>query len=119
MGVRVLVCGGRDYTDAAAVETHLNELHSENTISLVIQGEARGADRLAKAWAVGRGIETLDCPANWGLYGKQAGYIRNSYMLSMSPDIVVAFPGGAGTRMMVDIANKAKVDVWDLRGLIG
>lgn len=109
--MRVLVCGGRGYSVATVVETTLNDIHSERTVTTIIQGEAKGADRLGKRWAIGRGIETIDCPANWTLYGKSAGYIRNSYMLSMRPDLVVAFPGGRGTKMMVDIARKAGVEV--------
>ncbi len=109
--MRVLVCGGRDYNDAAKVEDTLNLIHESTPISVVIQGEAKGADRLGKLWARGKCIETLGCPANWDMYGKSAGYIRNSYMLSMNPDLVVAFKGGKGTANMVALSKKAGVRV--------
>lgn len=111
MALRVLVCGGRDYDNATVVETTLNDIHSEYSITTIIQGEAKGADHLGKLWAIGRGIETIDCPAQWDLYGKSAGYILNIYMLPMHPDLVVAFLGGRGTKMVVNISRKAGVEV--------
>jgi len=39
-------------------------------------------------------------------------YIRNQQMLDESrPDLIVAFPGGRGTKDMVDRATKAGVKV--------
>lgn len=109
--MRVLVCGGRDFNNASVVEDVLNSIHEAKPITLIIQGEARGADRLGKLWAKGRGIPTLDCPANWELYGKSAGYIRNKYMAEMNPDIGVAFPGGKGTANMVKIMRERNIEV--------
>jgi hypothetical protein len=41
-------------------------------------------------------------PADWGAHGKAAGHIRNTQMLvEARPALVVAFPGGAGTRNMI------------------
>jgi hypothetical protein len=41
------------------------------------------------------------------------GSIRNQQMIDKaSPDIVVAFPGGVGTRDLVERAIEAKVEVW-------
>lgn len=31
------------------------------------------------------------------------------------PDLVVAFPGGAGTSMMVDLSRKAKISVLEIK----
>jgi len=52
-GYTLLVCGGRDFFDYELVERTLDALERP---SLVIQGNARGADRLAKRWAKERGI---------------------------------------------------------------
>ena len=47
-------------------------------------------------------------PADWKQYGRGAGPIRNREMLQYSePDIVVAFPGGAGTADMIRAARTA------------
>lgn len=123
---RVLVCGGRDYgtrtteegytvINTAEVEnlnTTLDSLKTEFTDLVIIQGEARGADTLAKDWALRNKVMTLSFPANWKQYGKSAGYRRNTQMLEEGkPDIVIAFPGGRGTEMMCEIAETAGITV--------
>lgn len=73
---------------------------------------APGADSLARQWAEDNGVETIGFRASWNLYGKRAGYIRNVQMLNEGqPDLVVAFPGGAGTKMMINLAEAAGVPV--------
>lgn len=102
--LRVLVCGGRDYTDG----TRLNEVLSGLNIAEIAQGNARGADRLAAWWAASRKIPCRSYPADWSSHGKGAGPLRNARMLrDFNPDLVVAFPGGKGTADMVKRAESA------------
>jgi glutaredoxin 3 len=97
--LRVLVCGGRDYEDREHVFSVLDRLHARQPITLIIAGGARGADSFAKAWALTRGVLTSIKPADWARYGNRAGPVRNAEMLrDDKPHLVVAFPGGAGTR---------------------
>lgn len=111
--MKLLVCGGRDYTDRAALYKALDHLHARRTIELVIHGAARGADSLAAEWAGARGIQSKAFPALWHAYGKAAGWIRNQHMLDAGqPDGVVAFPGGRGTADMINRAHTAGVPVW-------
>ena len=44
--MRVLVCGGRDYTDRAALYAELDRLHAEYSFGTIISGGASGADAL-------------------------------------------------------------------------
>lgn len=120
--MRVLVCGGRDFDDAALLEQTLNDIHSERRISTIIHGAARGADTFAGIWArtrVASGpVLEISCPAHWKLHGKGAGPIRNNYMLTVhKPDLVVAFPGGNGTADMVRRAKAAGVPVREISAL--
>lgn len=113
--MRVLVCGGRDFTDAAMVEQVLGYLHTQRPITCVIHGDARGADTLGKLWALARGITPEPYPADWNKHGRSAGPIRNRWMLSAShPEYVVAFPGGKGTADMAQISKDAGLPVWVL-----
>jgi predicted Rossmann-fold nucleotide-binding protein len=110
---RVLVCGGRDYADRAAVYASLDSLHAEHGFTLLIAGGARGADTLAAQWAQDRGIPTQVYMAEWESLGRKAGPIRNLRMLEEGkPDLVVAFPGGKGTANMVAQARAASVRVF-------
>lgn len=110
--MRLLVCGGREYSDRDWLHYFLDELRitedaAGNSIRLLIHGDARGADRLAHGWAVDMGIQPVRVPAMWDIHGNRAGAIRNVNMLLLEPHLVVAFPGGPGTAHMVRI-SKAK-----------
>ena len=109
---KVLVCGGRDFDDRAALDAALDRLHAQQRFTLVIAGGARGADTMAEQWARDRGIRTRIFKARWSIYGRAAGPIRNARMLRKGrPDLVVAFPGGKGTAGMVALAREAGVEV--------
>lgn len=105
--MRVLVCGGRTYEEWKTVSRVLASLKP----TVIIQGGAPGADRLAAKWADVNGVPLVTYPALWH-QGKKAGPIRNDFMLKDSrPDLVVAFPGGKGTEDMVRKAQDAGIAV--------
>jgi len=110
--MRVLVCGGRDFSDREKLHLELDTLHRLTPISCVIHGAARGADSLAAEWAAERHISIEEFAADWAKQGRAAGPIRNATMLSIGrPELVVAFPGGKGTANMVQQARKAGLRV--------
>jgi len=116
----ILVCGGREYTDRRVVYTILDEVcqrtgwaRKGNPLT-IIQGGAPGADYLAKEWAEADPTlcQCIEYQADWRRYGKAAGPIRNKKMLNdTQPDLVVAFPGGAGTRNMIEQAKAKRVPI--------
>lgn len=114
-GIKVLVCGGRDYRDRRRVFEVLDGLVMDLArppVSTIIQGEARGADTLGKVWARSRRVRVESYAADWETHGRAAGPIRNKRMLDEGrPDLVVAFPGGRGTANMVEQARAAGVEV--------
>jgi hypothetical protein len=110
--MKVLVCGGRDYSCEQEVEDQLFKLSPQ----LVITGGAHGADALAARWAERNGIALMVFRANWNIFGKAAGPIRNGWMLIYGiPDLVVAFPGGVGTADMVNQARKAGIEIKEIK----
>lgn len=111
--MRVLVCGGRDYglttEQRNKIYRVLNSLLARPDLE-IISGMAKGVDSVAADWAVVHMVKLHEFPANWDKYGKSAGYIRNKQMLDEGePHLVIAFPGGKGTAMMVDLARKANI----------
>lgn len=109
--MKVLVCGGRDYTDRIRVYAKLGELRAKG-LSYIIHGGARGVDEFAGDWGHGFLVPVRVFHADWERHGKRAGPIRNQQMIDEGrPDLVVAFPGGAGTADMVRRARKAGIDV--------
>jgi hypothetical protein len=108
--MRILVCGGRDFGDRVRLESVLDRYQ----FTVLITGMARGADFQAWAYAKRKNIPTLEFPAKWEIHGKRAGYLRNQQMLDEGkPELVIAFPGGDGTAMMIRLAIKAGVKVVD------
>ena len=117
---RVLVCGGRTYVDRARLFTVLGEIigyagHPDSPRLVVIHGGAAGADKLAGDFADYAGHRVEVYKADWEKHGKSAGPIRNQQMLDEGkPDLVIAFPGGAGTADMVRRARKAGIRVREI-----
>ena len=57
-------------------------------------------------------IPQIEVSAEWDKFGKLAGPKRNKKILeSYKPEILIAFPGGAGTANMVNLANQYGVKV--------
>lgn len=112
---RLLVTGGRDYSDVQAVNAALNAFREKYGISVLISGGAKGADEAAELWAFHNGIAVDRYPvtkAAWKVFGRAAGPRRNARMLEEGkPDIVLAFPGGNGTRDMTLQAKAAGLTV--------
>ena len=114
--MRVLVCGGRTFGardgEADVLRRFLDDFAKARGVTVVIEGGARGADRLVREWAYRAGLEVRTFPADWARRGKFAGPIRNKRMLEQGrPDVVVAFPGGRGTADMTRKARAAGVEV--------
>jgi len=114
--LRLIVCGGRDYTNAERLNEVLSHIHAERCVVEVIHGNQRGADKLAGAWARANGVKETPVDAEWEKYHRPgrknpAGPIRNGEMLKLQPDGVVAFRGGSGTTDMVGKAEAAGVPV--------
>lgn len=102
-----LVCGGRDFDDAELMSSVLDLLRP----TIVIEGGYRGADTIARLWAKAAATHCATVPAQWDEFGGRAGPIRNSAMLLLRPGVVVAMPGGNGTRDMCRSAHTAGVPV--------
>lgn len=108
--MRILVCGSRHFQDYDL----LKEVLDAYSITCIIEGEARGADTLARLYGERHGIPVSRFPADWKTYGRAAGPIRNTQMLREGkPELVIAFrgPNSRGTQDMINQAEKANVPV--------
>lgn len=104
--MKVLVCGSRSTPSSLAPD--LKKLLQDIHATIVIQGEARGADLLAKQVAIDLGLQVESFPADWKGLGKQAGFIRNQQMIDQKPDVVIAiYPIGGVTNGTADTIRRA------------
>jgi len=105
-----IVCGGRNYPRADRVAQVLDAAVERMGLWCIIQGDATGADALAKEWAMSRpSISMISVPADWDI-GNSAGPIRNNRMLRIllghdGDKAVIGFPGGFGTAGMLKLAR--------------
>jgi hypothetical protein len=120
--VRLLVCGHREFDDwdrlcqeIEAIYVDCEDRTKDGKVDFtIIEGEAKGADFLARVWAKYRYLPFEAYPADWKQFGNRAGPIRNAEMLSKGrPDMVLAFlaEGSKGTADMIRQAEKAGVPV--------
>jgi precorrin-6x reductase len=106
----VLICGSRDWTDVPTVEDAIAALPIR---TVVIEGGADGADKIARQAARRAGLHVATVAALWERFSKGAGARRNRAMLHLRPDKVIAFHknGSPGTADMIAAARAAGVPV--------
>lgn len=110
----ILVTGDRNWDDR---ELLFATLDGYRDCSEIIEGCARGADRMAEEWALGRYVDLHHFPADWIRKHRGAGPQRNKEMLrhQPAPDLVIAFhndlANSKGTANMVALAERAGVPV--------
>lgn len=120
--LRVIIAGSRDFTDYRLLEEKcstiiMGELIKNEDRELqkirIISGTARGADKLGERFAKNKRYKLSRFPADWGLYGKSGGYIRNVEMAEFSMKdnnvgVLIAFwdEKSKGTKNMIDIAKR-------------
>jgi len=118
--MRLLVCGDRNWTNRELIREKILDLkksldeYSESLV--IIEGEANGADLMARSVAEELGLQFVPFPADWNRFHKAAGPIRNSQMLiEGQPHQVFAFHNdlahSRGTKDMVTKAQKVGLPV--------
>lgn len=76
--MKVITCGGRDYTLSASDMHRLHTLHAQWHFSLVLSGAAAGADAGGEAWAATAGVVEILCNAHYKKGGFQSSSDRSS-----------------------------------------
>lgn len=105
--MKVLCCGDRNWKNWKLIQKRLASLPKD---AVIVEGEARGADKMCRYVAEQLGLEVRKYPADWDKYGKAAGPIRNRLQFDTEqPDMVIAFhndlASSKGTKDMVEYAR--------------
>jgi len=113
-GKTALICGCRNWNNEEVINLIMSGL-CQSGYKTIIEGEAPGADTIARNIAKEKGFKVIGYPAQWKLYGLRAGPIRNSQMLKENPDIVIAFhnnlESSRGTKNMILQAKNKGIKV--------
>ena len=103
---RVIVAGSRSFNDYDYAEKILDKAFSKHKPDFIVCGMANGADMMGYWYAIGKKIKIAEYPAEWGIYGRSAGYKRNIEMANNAEALVAFWDGeSSGTRQMINIAR--------------
>lgn len=107
--LKIIIAGGRDYSDYKRLETIMDNIIGDRTDVEIVTGMASGADFYGLVYANRKGLPVAKFPANWDKYGKSAGFRRNSEM-GQYADVLVAFwdYNSRGTKHMIDLMKAFK-----------
>lgn len=125
---RILITGSREWPSSEFVDNALRTAVTsvfkgmewfEGEVSVtIVHGDAIGADKMAdlaarKMAALGINVVAEPHPANWGKYGKRAGYVRNQEMVDAGANVCIAFiyQESRGATMCAGLAEKAGIPV--------
>ena len=76
-------------------------------ITELIEGGAKGVDSLAKVWAEENGLPITEFKADWKIYGRGAGPVRNQKMAEYADALIAVWDGESrGTKNMISLAKK-------------
>jgi hypothetical protein len=99
--MKVIIAGSRNVDDYKLVAETIRR--SGYTITEIVSGCAVGVDRLGEQWARANDIPIKEMPANWNMFGKIAGSIRNRDMAIYADAAIIIWDGESkGTRNMIE-----------------
>ncbi len=108
---RIIVAGSRNFNNYRLLRSKLDEIIAGISDEIeIVSGNARGADRLGERYASEHNITVALFPADWSVFGKPAGIIRNQIMLnyvSKGKALVVVFWDGE-SRGSLDMIRRAR-----------
>jgi hypothetical protein len=112
---KIIVAGGRTFSDYVLLEKTINQFVYENDNIKdfeIVSGTANGADKLGEQFAKNHGYPVKRFPADWNTFGKRAGYIRNEQMAKYSNALIAFWDGQSkGTKHMIDLAEENDLEV--------
>ena len=113
---RVVIAGCRNYENYEEAKLYIDKCISsikEQNKIIILSGGARGADNIGEHYAIENGFQIECYPAEWNIYGRKAGPIRNQKMAEAC-DIVICFWDGQsrGTKSMISCAEKLQKTVY-------
>ena len=121
--MKVIIAGGRDYTDKQRMKRMLKHFITTGIMprtAELVCGMAKGADLLARELFLANGLKVHERPADWrdmsepcrvgtnqyGKYNKLAGMKRNHAMGDEAEILIAFWNGSKGTKDMIDYMRK-------------
>jgi hypothetical protein len=122
--ILTIIAGSREFIDQYRLNKVCNWIFAYKKIAYsdvkIISGTCRGADIMGENFAKTYNIPVKRFPADWKLYGKNAGNVRNRQMAeyasssSSNNGVLIAFANNRckGTMNMINLGIDYKLDVF-------
>lgn len=113
--MRTIIAGSRDITNYIALLDAVENAKNYSKINptTIISGAARGVDELAIWYAEDNNLPCELFPAEWKVFGKGAGMIRNRKMAENAEALIALWDGSSrGTENMINVAKELKLKVY-------
>ncbi len=113
---KIVITGSREFDDYETAKEYIDRIlnHYYNNESVtIISGGCRGADLLGEKYALENNLNIEIYKADWSIYKKAAGPIRNKEMVLKS-DAVICFwdNKSKGTKSLIELAEKTGKKVY-------
>ena len=107
---KVIIAGTRTFSDYELLKRKCDKILGDKAPDIeIVNGGARGADRLGGKYAIEKGYKMKQFPADWSL-GKAAGYLRNHEMAKYADAAIIFWDEKSkGAKHMIDLALKEDI----------
>ncbi len=107
--MKLAVVGSRSFDDYE----FLKKILDYHPCTQIISGGARGADTLAKRYAVEHGIPIIEFIPDWDIHGKSAGFLRNEKIVQACDELIAFWDGESrGAKHSITLAENASKPVY-------
>jgi hypothetical protein len=111
--MKVILAGSRTIADFNLLVKAINKAYDEEGISIteIISGGAKGVDTLAEQFSEEANIPITVILAQWGIYGKKAGILRNIDMSNSGSEALICLWDGIspGSKHMIDHSHTKRI----------
>lgn len=116
--MKIIVCGSQDFQDQQLLTKTLREYTKRHKVSIIVLGQALGAETMAAEWAMENKVRLSIVPTNRKIQGAEATIDRNTRIVESNRDAaaVLHFMGCETSEDLCQRALRNNICVDDVVG---
>lgn len=118
--ISLAIVGSRSFDNYQYLKETVDWFLIDKEATKIISGGAKGADSLAKRYAIENGIPLVEFIPEWDKHGKSAGYLRNEKIVKNCDELIAFYDmESRGTKHSIDLAqiNNKPTYIFDTRNI--
>jgi hypothetical protein len=84
--MKIIVCGSHNYQNQQLLTKTLRDYTKHHKVSVIVLGQAQGAETMAAEWAMQNNVRLKIVPTNRQMQGAEATIERNTRMIESNSD---------------------------------